>query len=176
VNILFNAYEKSVAYCNTARDAANLLQEFYMTGQGGLFPGPDIALHADGTEIVFTEYTPGPNKHAAVREVVVTREFFASTNHFRVQPDAVIYPANHSTYLRLARAEGILETDPSYNGIVSVLTDQYYGASELSICRVAEYQGEYFTQATAIFSATGSLELHYQINGNPLTNELRLFQ
>lgn len=177
VNRLFTAYEQSVANGATARQAADMLQAFYLSDNGGQgFAAPDIAMHADATQAIFTEYTPGPQQHRAVREVVVKRGFFASTNHFRVQPDAVVYPANHSTYLRLARAETILEKTPTLDGVRAVLTDQYYGPSELSICRVAEFPGEYFTQATAVFSAgPAGLASEYQIGGNPLTNPLRPF-
>ncbi|MFO0586237.1 MAG: carcinine hydrolase/isopenicillin-N N-acyltransferase family protein [Polyangiaceae bacterium] len=178
VDALFNAYEKAVATCKSAGEAADQLQAFYRSYCGGQgFPGPDIAMHADPTQAIFTEYTPGPNLRGSVREVVVRGGFLASTNHFRVQPDAVVYQANHSTYLRLDRAETILERAPSLAGVVQVLSDQYYGPSELSICRVAEYPGEHFTQATAIFTAgAAGLGLLYQINGDPITNPLQPFE
>jgi hypothetical protein len=175
VNALFNAYETSVANFATAREAAYNLEHFYRSGYNEtLFPGPDIALFTDSTQAIFIEFTPGPDNHDPVREVIVNRDFFASTNHFRVQLDAVLYEANHSTYLRLARAETILEKDPSHEGILTLLTDQYYGESELSICRVAQYPGEYFTQATVLFgSGAGPLTYEYQVNGNPINNPLK---
>jgi hypothetical protein len=176
VNALFNAYEYAVANAATAREAANMLESFYRTGYANtLFPGPDIALFADPAQALFIEFTPGPSLHDPIREIMVEKEFFASANHFRVQPDAVIYDANHSTYLRLKRAEAILENDPSVNGIITLLTDRYYGPSELSVCRVAEYPGEYFTQATALFESK-SLACLYQVNDNPLDNPLQLFE
>lgn len=176
VNALFKAYEASVATGTNARQSAEILKNFYIQGyQQTLFPGPDIALFADPNQVIFLEYTPGPFNHNPIREVVVNRGFFASTNHFRIQPDAVSYDSNHSTYLRLQRAETILEKDPSHNGIVTLLIDRYYGPSELSICRVAQYSGEYFTQATALFgSIPGQLTCEYQVNGNPIDNPLRL--
>lgn len=175
VNDLFNAYEQTLANAETAREAADALQAFYNTyNQNQGFPGPDIVLHADETQAIYTEYTPGPNLHRAVREIVTTQGAFASTNHFRIQPDAVVYSANHSTYLRLVRAEAILEKDPTHEGIVNVLCDQYYGQSELSICRIAEFPGEYFTQATALFSMSpAGLACEFQINGNPRSNPLQ---
>lgn len=176
VNALFKAYETAVANASTARAAADMLESFYRTGYlQTLFPGPDIALFADSTQAVFVEFTPGPDNHDPVREVVVNKSFFASTNHFRVQPDAVVYESNHSTYLRLQRAETTLEKDPSRAGILTLLTDRYYGPSELSICRAAQYAGEYFTQATVLFgSRPGSAPTcEYQINGNPIDNPLQ---
>lgn len=175
VNMLFYAYESALANNKTARDAADTLEDFYRNGyHKSLFPGPDITLFADMDQAIFIEFTPGSNNHDPIREVVVRKNFFASTNHFRVQPDAVLYEANHSTYLRLARSETTLEEDPNFEGIVNVLTDQYYGPSELSICRVAQYQGEYFTQATAIFGTLpDSLVCKYQVNGNPISNPLQ---
>jgi hypothetical protein len=175
VNALFGAYEASVAQSSSAAEAAKILESFYRSGyRQALFPGPDIALFADASQAIFIEYTPGPSNHDPVRRVVVNKNFFASTNHFRVQPDAVAYDANHSTYLRLARAETILEKDPSHDGIMSLLVDQYYGPSELSICRKQEYAGEYFTQATVLFGSDLSCE--YQINGNPIDHQLRPFR
>lgn len=82
----------------------------------------------------------------------------------------VDYPKNHSTYLRLARAEALLNLDPTSNGIKRVLSDQYYGQTELSICRVANAPGEYYTQATVILGTMpGSAWAEYLINGNPRT-------
>jgi hypothetical protein len=175
VNALFNSYEDAVGNGGTAREAAKILEDFYLNGyQKTLFPGPDIALFADSKQAIFIEFTPGSNNHNPIREVTVNNNYFASTNHFRIQPDAVVYESNHSTYLRLARSETILEKNPDHSGIIAVLTDQYYGPSELSICRIAQYSGEYFTQATAVFgSFPDTLSLEYQINGNPINNPLR---
>jgi hypothetical protein len=174
VDALFKAYENAVGKGASAKESATLLENFYLSGYlGTLFPGPDIALFVDKSQAIFIEYTPGPCNQAPVREIVVNSGFFASTNHFRVQPDAVIYESNHSTYLRLARAETILEKYPTHDGIMNLLTDQYYGPSELSICRVAEYPGEYYTQATVIFGAwPSSFSCEYQVNGNPINNPL----
>lgn len=179
INALFNAYEQSVSSCATARDAANLLQDFYRnykSSKGGKgFPAPDIALHSDRKNIIFTEYTPANFNQDPVREIVVTEGFFASTNHFRIQFDAVDYEKNHSTYLRLGRASLALEKDPSKNGILSLLTDEYYGKTELSICRFAQFGGEYYTQATALLvNLPGFVSCEYQVNGNPKDNPLKM--
>ncbi len=178
VNALFKVYELSVSSCITARDAANILQNFYRNyvsakGVKG-FPAPDIALHSDRGNIIFTEYTPALYNQNPVRELVVTRGFFTSTNHFRIQFDAVEYEKNHSTYLRLGRATLTLENDQSKNGIYSLLTDGYYGKTELSICRFAQYSGEYYTQATALLvNLPGLVACEYQINNNPKDNPLK---
>lgn len=184
---LFDAYEESIRAYTTASDAATFLADFYRTmGGAGAFPAPDISLFAGWSDSAQTqpvsillEYMPRPYLHAPVREIVRHDGFFAQTNHFRIQPEAISYPANHSTYLRLARAEAILQQTPSHAGIVSVLTDQYYGWCELSICRETNYVGEeYHTQATALFTAEAGCApiTEFQVNGNPRTNPLQTFQ
>jgi hypothetical protein len=183
---LFEAYEESISSYATASEAAAFLAGFYQDmGDGTAFPAPDISLITGWEDVaqtspvsIFIEYMPGPNNHAPVRTVTRSNKHFASTNNFRIQPEAISYAANHSTYLRLARAETILQQNPSRDGIVEVLTDQYYGKTELSICRETDYVGqEFFTQATAVFTATPAQNPQglYQINGNPLTNPLHPF-
>lgn len=183
---LFAAYEASVSSYTTARDAADSLINFYRTmGGSGGFPAPDIALISGWADTektqpisIFIEYMPNPYNQDPVRVVERNDGFFASTNNFRLQPDAVNYPANHSTYLRLNRAETILQSDPSNTGIKTVLSDQYYGHTELSICRETDYIGtEFHTQATALFTANANTApvCEYQINGNPKTNPLTVF-
>ncbi|MDB2579098.1 C45 family peptidase [Tateyamaria sp.] len=187
VSALFEAYEASISSYTTATEAANALAAFYQNmGDGTAFPAPDISLitgWADAAQTqpisIFLEYMPRPYLHASVRQIVRTGGHFASTNHFRIQPEAISYPANHSTYLRLNRAETILQQDPSHDGILSVLTDQYYGQCELSICRETAYPNEEFqTQATALFTATpGAVPTtEYQINNNPMANPLQTYQ
>ncbi|AHD02880.1 carcinine hydrolase/isopenicillin-N N-acyltransferase family protein [Leisingera methylohalidivorans] len=184
---LFTAYEKSISSFTTAAAAADFLAGFYEDMGGGTgFPAPDISLltgWADEAQTqpvsIFLEYMPRPYLHAPVRRIIRHAGHFASTNHFRIQPEAIHYPANHSTYLRLSRAELLLQQDPTHAGIMSVLTDQYYGRCELSICRETDYPNEEFqTQATALFSATpGAAPVcEYQVNGNPLTNPLQTYE
>ncbi|HET6789143.1 MAG TPA: hypothetical protein VFH49_14350, partial [Aquabacterium sp.] len=57
---------------------------------------------------------------------------------------------------------------PDLDGIQAVLRDQYYGQTELSICREGQ-PGQYSTQATVITEAGAGLPAaaRYLINGNP---------
>ncbi|MDF0733455.1 hypothetical protein P0Y43_22435 [Pseudomonas entomophila] len=185
VNALFTAYEDSISSYRTAPEAAESLANFYRTMGGNTpFPAPDISLitgWADAQRTrqvaIFIEYMPTPFNQSPVRQIVRSDGFFVSTNNFRLQPNAVDYPANHSTYLRLDRAEKILQNDPTLRGVKTLLSDQYYGRTELSICRETDYPGvEFQTQATALFTASrDELMCEYQINGNPANNPLRIF-
>lgn len=185
VSALFQAYEGTIKNHATATEAANSLVKFYQDmGNGKPFPAPDIALISGWADpqqtrqvAIFIEYMPNPFNQVSVRQIVRTDGFFASTNNFRLQPDSVNYPANHSTYLRLDRAEKILQGDPTGNGVKALLKDQYYGRTELSICRETDYLGtEFHTQATAVFTVSAHEAVcEYQVNGNPRTNPLRMF-
>ncbi len=160
---LFQKYEDSIAQNTTAAGAIAMLEQFYLDG----FPGPDIVLLTDPEGAIFLEFSPTDG----IRTIRVPDIFFSSTNHFRILPDAIDYEENHSTYLRLARAEAILEKDPM-NGIKTVLKDQHYGQSELSICRIAQQPVEYYTQATVIFSVSPvGISSQYIINGNPRSKD-----
>ena len=181
VNALFAAYEKTVSAFTSAQAAAESLIQFYRSGCAGQpFPAPDISLISGWLDAARTrpvciliEYMPNPFNQDPVRTIVRNEGFFVSTNNFRLQPNAVDYPANHSTYLRLQRAEMLLQAQPTTQGVLQLLQDQYYGATELSICRETDYIGtEFRTQATAVFEAQ-SLQVHYQINGNPRNNPLQ---
>lgn len=184
---LFAAYENSIKQCGNALDASNHLKNFYLGGGDGAspFPAPDIVLHtgwADNDKskpiAIFTEYMPGPNNHSPVRQIIRSSGFFVSTNHFRIQPEAITYPNNHSTYLRLSRAEKILQSTPTKEGVEDLLCDEYYGETELSICRVTNFIGqEFHTQATALFTAdpTQGIKCEYQVNGNPKNNPLKQY-
>ena len=183
---LFNAYETSISAYTNAQAAADYLSGFYQsTDDGTAFPAPDIALitgWSDDTQTqlisILLEYMPFPYRHAPVREIIRTDKHFAQTNHFRIQPNAVNYPANHSTYLRLQRAETILQQDPTEHGVKTVLTDQYYGPCELSVCRETSYRNlEFYTQGTALFTieSGASPVTQYQVNGNPLSNPLTTY-
>ena len=184
---LFAAYENSIKQYGNALDASNHLKNFYLGGGDGAspFPAPDIVLHtgwADNDKskpiAIFTEYMPGPNNHSPVRQIIRSSGFFVSTNHFRIQPEAITYPNNHSTYLRLSRAEKILQSTPTKEGVEDLLCDEYYGETELSICRVTNFIGqEFHTQATALFTAdpTQGIKCEYQVNGNPKNNPLKQY-
>ncbi len=53
---------------------------------------------------------------------------------------------------------------------MDTLRDQYYGQTELSICRVASSSTEYHTQASVVLWTDGQVaSCMYLINGNPRT-------
>lgn len=118
---LFKAYETCISSYASAREAANSLINFYKTMGGSKpFPGPDISLisgwsDAEKTQAIsiLIEYMPQPYNQDLIRVIERSNGFFVSTNHFRLQPNAVSYRENHSTYLRLNRAEAILQSDSS---------------------------------------------------------------
>lgn len=183
VAALFAAYEEAAGKA-TVPDAVACMTAFYETmGGKGLFPAADISMFAGWRDSartqpvsVLLEFMPNPFNRKPVRTIVRESGTFVSTNNFRLQPESVSYPANHSTYLRLQRAQQILERAPSKAGALELLGDQYYGPTELSICRETDWPGvEFRTQATAVFSAStnGPVECLYQINGNPRTNPLK---
>ncbi len=167
---LFEAYQKIISDNTNAQDAADYMTDFYKK-----FNQPDILLITDQTSAHFIEAN-AMAQPGGVEVIKRVDNFFASTNHFRLLPGAVQYKKNHSTYLRLEKAEAILEKDTDIQGVVNVLKDQYFGESVMSICRVNKIippqEQPYFTQATAIFcSDSKSVNCAYQINGNPRTNK-----
>jgi len=186
---LFEAYEAIIRDHTSAKKAADSLCNFYKEvrqekGNSIPFPAPDIAMvtgwkDSDKTQpiAIFIEYMPNPYNQDSIRKIERTDGYFASTNNFRLQPNSVNYPANHSTYLRLQRAETILQSDPTKNGIETLLKDQYYGETELSICRETKYENKEFrTQATALFTVNKETQAcDYQINGNPKNQPLETF-
>ena len=186
VDSLFETYERAVADFDTATGAVAYLSDFYLNGDAehpGHFEYPDIALFSDLDQTIYMEYSPvgdfefdglgrviSEDGAPQVRTLTATTDYFASTNNCRLFNTAVTYPMNHSTYLRLTRAELLLQQDPSNAGVHRVLRDQYYGETDLSICRVAVEKGQYYTQASVIFNASPtSLICEYVINGNPRT-------
>jgi len=162
---IFSAYTKILSDYKTAKDAAAYMSDFYKT-----FGEPDILLITDASSAYFIE-----TKQGAVQCIERKEGFFASTNHFRMLYDGVLYPHNHSSYLRLARAEAILGkfTSPIQD-VKDVLSDQYFGETVFSVCRVNKntppQEDPYYTQATAFFVTDGKrVDCFYQINGNPRT-------
>lgn len=177
---IFKAYAKIISDFKNAKDAKEYMCDFYKT-----FPSPDILLISDSESMFFIETNNG--------KLICTekkKRYFTSTNHFRMLYSGVEYKKNHSTYLRLEKSELILQAQPNINGIVDVLSDQYYGNSVFSICRISpitpdnyvpegedicycpDQESKFFTQASVIFSTNGSkVNLAYQINGNPIVNE-----
>jgi hypothetical protein len=89
------------------------------------------------------------------------------TNHYRLLPGAVDFDDDPSTYLRLARAQDVLDGDPSAEGARALFADQHFGDSECSICRVAEHAGEHYTQAAVLFEVgRPAVDVAYVLNGN----------
>ncbi len=186
VDSLFRAYEKAVADYVSAPDAVAFLSDFYLNGDDanpGPFESPDISLFSDLEQSTYIEYSPvgdfvfdslgnviGEQGGPQVRTLTAGAEYFASTNNCRLFNTSVTYPMNLSTYLRLDRAQMLLQQEPSHAGIHRLLQDQYYGKTDLSVCRVAVTPGQYYTQASVIMSATAEgLTCEYVINGNPRT-------
>lgn len=188
VEALFAAYETSLSAFTTAPAAAAYLASFYLgqlADSPHPYPAPDIALHtgwADAAQTepiaILTEYRPGFDNPNPVRQIQLEAGFYVSTNHFRLHPEDSLDPDNHSSYLRLARAEIILAEQPDYDGIRALLCDQYFGPTELSICReTAAPEEEFQTQATALFTVAPEGTLcEYQINGNPLEQPLQTYE
>jgi len=170
-NSIFDQYLNIIKNHTTAAEATQMMRDFYIHD----FKEPDILMISDSTNTFFIETYNGE-----VQIIQKTKGFFASANHFRMVYGAIPYNKNHSTYLRLARAESILEHQQNKDGVFNVLSDQYYGESVWSICRVNKdvpHQEEpYFTQASVIFTVQNinekvRVDCSYIINGNPLSKE-----
>ncbi|MBT6158218.1 MAG: hypothetical protein HOK71_04810 [Planctomycetaceae bacterium] len=162
---IFAACTKIISDFKTAEGAKEYMVDFYKG-----FDSPDILLVTDSTSAYFIESFNGN-----IECIERTEQFFASTNHMRMLYGGVPYGQNHSTYLRLARAEEILQKNSDATGVLNLLRDQYYGDSVFSICRVDRspppQEQPYYTQATAIMYANETtVNCVYQINGNPRTN------
>lgn len=147
---VFDMYLSLISKCKTLEEATSIAVDYYERQMTGA-TDTDILLIADAAGSCFIEAYAGTVICSVRRE-----KFFASTNHMRMIYGAVDYADNHSTYLRLQRAEAILERTPAYNGIGDLLRDKYYGESVWSICRsrettVAE-ESPFYTQASVIFS------------------------
>lgn len=172
IDRLLLAYETVVANYDNTQSAIDYLIHWYLNegnlgGSTPYFKHPDIVLISDKSKAVFLEYYPG-----SALTLQPKAGWFASTNHARMFTQTVDYSKNHSTYLRLARAEVLLAKATTMQGIKSVLQDQYFGDTELSICRVANSPGQYFTQASVIFNASNDeVWSDYLINGNPRTKD-----
>lgn len=183
---IFDQYRKIVSKHKTAKAAAEFMLEFYKT-----FESPDIILICDINHRFFIE--SNDKKPLVVplndQDKPELNRFFVSTNHFRFLHGGTTFPENHSTYLRLERAEAILQSKSNLSGVKELLSDQYYGPSVLSLCRKNRFtpEGEepYFTQASAYFVCTpkagakdgekmvSKVEYFCQINGNPRDGEWR---
>lgn len=171
---IFTAYEHIITKCKTANEAVEFMKSFYED-----FIDPDILIISDKRESYYME---AYNKEIVVVKLIseFNRKYFLATNHFRYIHGGVTFNEDHSSYLRLHRADEILLTDCSEEGIKRLLKDKYYGESVLSICRSSNIcpKGEkkYDTQATAIFTINNNfnkISCNYQINGNPIDNEFK---
>ncbi len=170
---IFKAYESIISNFKSAKEAVEFMKNFYAT-----FYNPDILIISDRKESYYIE-----SYHGEVVEALLAPEFhpqyFVSTNHFRFIHGGVSFEENHSTYLRLKRAEEMLLEDCSINGVKKLLKNQYYGKSVMSICRSSNIcpKGEaaYNTQAAVMFVVNNNcndISTYYEINGNPKDNKL----
>ncbi|MDL2318748.1 hypothetical protein LJC74_06720 [Eubacteriales bacterium OttesenSCG-928-A19] len=160
---VFDMYLSTIKTCRTAAAAKELACSFYEME----FAEPDIFMVGDKTTSYFIEAYGG-------KVVCIERKngFFASTNHFRMIYGGVPYNKNHSTFLRLNRAEQILQSKPDLDGTGDVLRDKYYGETVWSVCRYPKYavagaEEAYYTQAAVIFTMTNTtIVCEYVLNGN----------
>lgn len=170
---VFDMYLNLIAKYKTASEAVEYAAAFYREEMAGS-ADTDILLVADANCSYFIEAYAGKVISIERRE-----KFFVSTNHMRMIYGAVPYENNHSTYLRLERAEAVLEHNPTHNGVGDLLRDQYYGESVWSICRSNEIcvpeESPFYTQASVIFNvpseagADGKRNslVEFVINGKP---------
>jgi hypothetical protein len=158
---VLEAYAHLVSHCRTAQEAVEHMQRVYDD-----LNAPDMVLIADREHAFLIECSPSHG----VRIMEGDEGYLACTNHFRMVPGAVTEEDNPSTYRRLERAQEILDGEASLAGVAAVLRDQEEGPTELSICRVAQEEGDYFTQASVVFCAhdNGKIDCFYLLNGNPL--------
>ena len=182
---VFDMYKNIIASYTTADEAVKMAKEFYENSiyASDTDPLTDILLIADRENMYFIETV---NK--VVRIVHRKNGYFASTNHCRMFFEAVPYEQNHSTYLRLDRAEKILQNKPDIDGIGDLLRDSYYGKTVWSVCRYASLTDKngsdtasndteedlFYTQAAVIFTvlensinpAKPEIICEYVINNN----------
>lgn len=179
---VFDMYLRIITSYTTAKEAVMMAKKYYETVEyADLLT--DILLIADEREMYFIETV---NKK--VRIIQRNIGHFVSTNHCRMFYEAAPYEQNHSTYLRLDRAEKILQSRADINGIGNLLRDSYYGKTVWSVCRYANLTGlddeksekesaeeeMFYTQAAVIFTVKpcsqsgGKPEVicEYVINGN----------
>lgn len=164
---LFREYEIILSKSKTASEATNKLKIYYRD----FFPAPDIIQFSDTKGSLLTEFLPPDNFHTEV----INDGFLLSTNHFQFLPGAISESENQSTYKRLNRTKIILNDNPTINGIFNVLKDHTEKESEQSICRIAQKEGEYFTQAAVVFSADENIiTAQYVLNANPVTERFKI--
>lgn len=174
------AYKEVIAECTSAKSGAEKIIKFFKQNAVS-----NIIIIGDDKEIYFIE--------VKYKEIVCVRRqykeysmanYLAATNHLRYIHGAVSYEQDHSTYLRLQRAETLLSEGMPSKQIASVLSDQYYGETVLSICGVkgkglesVPDEEPYYTQASVIFYAgRNSVSMAYLLNGNPGEHEYTIVE
>jgi len=155
---VFDMYLRIITDYKTARDAVAMAKDFYETVDYS-DDLTDILMIGDSHETFFIETL---NKE--VRIVRRTNGHFASTNHCRMFYGTAPYDQNHSTFLRLNRAEALLNKRDDNTGIGDLLRDSYYGKTVWSVCRyksvtdadieIVESTDEdmFYTQACVMFT------------------------
>jgi hypothetical protein len=178
---VFDMYLGLITRYKNAGDAVRSAEEWYRKHLHKTHAtdsnASDILLVADGRSAYFVE-AKEESPHA-VTVVTIRRDsgFFCSTNHMRMIYGAQPYEENHSTYLRLQRAEAILQTNPSRSGVGELLRDTYYGESVWSICRSktirVDQETPFYTQASVLIDVERAgadkprVMVEYVLNGNP---------
>jgi hypothetical protein len=169
---VFDMYLSLISQCKTLDEAVQKANDFYQNMKQPT--DTDILLVADANRSCFIETYAG-----AVRCIERTDKFFVSTNHMRMFYGAADYEHNHSTHLRLQRAETVLAGNPTHSGVGDLLRDTYYGESVWSICRSKEItvaqETPFFTQASVIFNVPNAQDsagkrdslVEFVINGKP---------
>ncbi len=177
---VFHMYLSIITKYKNAKDAVAMAKQFYEK-ENYADELTDILMISDEKEMYFIETVNGE-----VRIVKRTDGHFASANHCRMFYEAVPYEQNHSSYLRLKRAEELLQSCSDDTGIGDLLRDSYYGKTVWSICRYASVtdfddievscsdEDMYYTQAAVIFSIKQNpvsgqkpeIVCEYVMNGN----------
>lgn len=158
---LLETYIEVLSECATLEDAVELMRSFCEEMRPAdivLLTGPEGAVRVESSPshgVQLTGIEDGP---------------LVCTNHFLTLPGGVTPEENPSTYLRLERAEEILEGSPDADGVARLLTDQAHGPTTDSICRVARDDDEYSTQAAVawVTRPDGRMDCAYLLNGNAL--------
>lgn len=169
---VFDMYLDLITQFHKADDAVKTAERWYKEHFAGDDKQTDILFVADAYSSYFIEARG--NSVVAIKR---NAKFFCSTNHLRMIYGAQPYEENHSTYLRLQRAEAVLAAKPSHEGVGDLLRDKYYGDSVWSICRSSNIsvvqEQPYFTQASVIFNVpqdkneSKDVVVEYVINNNP---------
>ncbi len=175
---VFETYLTIITNFRTAKEALIYVKAYYETYKSSE-EFTDILMISDQKESYFIETLNG-----VVRIIKRTNGHFVSTNHCRMFYGTAPYDQNHSTFLRLNRAEALLQKRDDNTGIGDLLRDSYYGKTVWSICRYASVTDQdietstsadedmFFTQAAVIFTLVPNnnpspkVICEYVINGN----------